>query len=64
MGGTVDESAMHALETGAYATMPARTNHYVRAKGEAVIQIIAMGPFEVKYVNPRDDPRKKTVASR
>jgi hypothetical protein len=30
------------------------------AKGETTIQVHAMGPFELIYVNPKDDPRKKT----
>jgi len=59
LGSKVDESAMHALNAGGYANMPARTNHYVRAKGETIVQITATGPFEVKYANPSDDPRKK-----
>jgi len=60
MGNKMDEAAMQALNTGAYANMPARMNHYVRAKGETIVQVSAMGPFEVKYANPNDDPRKKT----
>lgn len=64
MGSKTEESSMHAMVAGGYAKMPARANHYVRAKGETIVQISAMGPFEVKYVNPDDDPRKKTVAKR
>jgi quercetin dioxygenase-like cupin family protein len=60
LGDKVDEAAMRAMSAGTYAKMPARTNHYVRAKGETTVQITAMGPFEVKYVNPSDDPRAKT----
>jgi len=61
MGDKLDEAAMHAMNAGGYALMPARTNHYVRAKGETIIQVTAMGPFEVMYVDPNDDPRKKTT---
>jgi len=61
MGNKLDEAAMHAMNAGGYALMPARTNHYVRAKGETIIQVTAMGPFEVTYVDPNDDPRKKTT---
>ena len=39
--------------------MPGLTNHSVRAQGKTILQITAMGPFEVKYVNPDDDPRKR-----
>jgi quercetin dioxygenase-like cupin family protein len=61
MGAKTDEAAMQALPAGSYVKMPRKTNHYVRAKGETVVQITAMGPFEVTYVNPQDDPRKKTA---
>ena len=60
LGDNVDEATMHAMSAGSYAKMPARTNHYVRAKGETIVQITGMGPFEVKYVKPSDDPRAKT----
>jgi quercetin dioxygenase-like cupin family protein len=64
MGAKLDEGAMQAMNAGAYTKMPARMNHYVRAKGETILQIVAMGPFAVKYVNPGDDPRKKTTAAK
>lgn len=64
MGTKLDEAGMHAMNAGAYGKMPARTNHYVRAKGETILQVSAMGPFEVTYVNPSDDPRKKTAAKK
>ena len=62
MGAKRDESSMHALPAGGYVNMTKGTNHYVQAKGETIVQVTAMGPFEVKYVNPSDDPRKKTGA--
>lgn len=60
MGNKTDDAAMQALAVGSYAKMPRKMNHYVRAKGETIVQVTAMGPFEVTYVNPQDDPRKKT----
>jgi len=59
LGDKVNQAEMHTLMAGGYAKMPARSSHYVRAKGETIVQITAMGPFEVKYVNPADDPRTK-----
>ena len=61
MGNKADDAAMQTLTAGSYAKMPRKMNHYVRAKGETIVQITAMGPFEVTYVNPQDDPRKKTA---
>ncbi|MGB2715245.1 MAG: cupin domain-containing protein [Vicinamibacterales bacterium] len=63
LGDKLDTGAMHALSAGAMAKMPKRTNHYVRAKGETVIQVQAIGPFDVTYVNPNDDPRRKKTTT-
>jgi quercetin dioxygenase-like cupin family protein len=64
MGAKMDEPGMHAMNAGSYAKMPRRASHYVRAKGETILQITAVGPFEVTYVNPNDDPRKKTTSKK
>jgi quercetin dioxygenase-like cupin family protein len=61
LGDKLDAASMHTLPAGGFARMPRRTNHYVRAKGETVVQVHAMGPFELTYANPNDDPRKKTA---
>ena len=59
LGEKVDRAAMHAVTAGGFFTAPATKPHYVVAKGETIIQITAMGPFSVTYVNPSDDPRNK-----
>ena len=59
MGDKFEEGGMQALPVGAYAGIPARHHHYAMAKGETVIQINAMGPFKLIYVNPADAPSKK-----
>jgi quercetin dioxygenase-like cupin family protein len=61
VGDKIDEPSMHGLAAGAYAKMPAKTNHYARAKGETTFQLYGMGPFSITYVNPKDDPRKKST---
>ena len=62
MGNKLDDASLQALPAGSYVKMPRKMNHTVRAKGEAIVQVTGMGPFEVNYVNPQDDPRKKTTA--
>ena len=59
MGDKLDKSALHEFPTGSYIVMPKRMHHFATAKGETVVQIEAMGPFAINYVNPSDDPRKK-----
>ena len=58
LGEKFDPAAGHELPAGSYAVMPQGVRHFAWAKGETVIQVSGMGPFEVNYVNPADDPRK------
>ena len=60
MGDRLDRSAAKALGSGSFILAPANMNHYAFTDGGATIQISATGPFQVKYVNPADDPRQKT----
>lgn len=60
MGDKFDESAGKELTAGSFASMPKGVRHYAWAKGETVIQVHGVGPFDITYVNPADDPRKKS----
>jgi quercetin dioxygenase-like cupin family protein len=57
MGPKFDEATAHEMTAGGFAVMPAGMQHFALCKSECVVQVHAMGPFEVKYVNPADDPR-------
>ncbi|HKP01900.1 MAG TPA: cupin domain-containing protein [Chthoniobacterales bacterium] len=57
MGPKFDEATAKTMTAGAYAVMPAGMQHFAGSKEGCVIQVHATGPFEVKYVNPADDPR-------
>jgi anti-sigma factor ChrR (cupin superfamily) len=48
---------LQAMNPGAVGTIAARQPHYVQAKTRALIEIQSVGPFEITYVNPKDDPR-------
>lgn len=58
MGDKIDPAKMMTLPTGGFVTAPARGHHYARAKGHTIVQVNAMGPFQLTYVNPADDPSK------
>lgn len=58
-GDTFDPSLMEELTVGSFWHMPQGMHHYVRAQGETIIQIHGVGPFDITYLNPADDPRKK-----
>ena len=62
MGKTFDEKQMMTLKTGGFATAPANMAHYAEAHGTTVVQVHAIGPFSLTYVNPADTP--KAVAGR
>lgn len=57
MGDKFDESAGRQLDPGGFAVMPAGMKHFAWMTGETVVQIHGTGPFQIKYVNPADDPR-------
>ncbi len=57
MGDSVDEQTMLALAPGGFVTAPAAHPHYAKARGETVVQVHALGPFEMTYSDPADDPR-------
>jgi quercetin dioxygenase-like cupin family protein len=58
MGPKFDDATAKAMIAGAYAVMPAGMQHFAGSKEGCIVQVHAMGPFEVKYVNPADDPRQ------
>jgi hypothetical protein len=58
-GERFDESALRPLEAGSYALLPSKMPHYNFVKGETIIQVHGIGPFDIQYVNPADDPGRK-----
>lgn len=60
MGGTFDEAATTTLKTGGTVNLPAQHPHYVKAVGWTTVQIEAVGPFALTYVNPSDMPKAPT----
>lgn len=48
------------LNAGGMLALPANHAHYVwTTDQETIIQVAAVGPFDLIYINPEDDPRKK-----
>jgi anti-sigma factor ChrR (cupin superfamily) len=58
LGDKLDESKVTPLPAGSIAIMQPKTNHFVVQKDEAIIQLHGIGPWQINYVNPADDPRK------
>jgi uncharacterized RmlC-like cupin family protein len=57
MGDKLDPKAK-AFPPGSFFSMPAKMHHYAMAKKETVVEVSAMGPFTLTYINPADDPSK------
>jgi quercetin dioxygenase-like cupin family protein len=61
-GEKLDPSKAEELPAGSFMRMPKQSRHFALAKGETIIQLHGTEPFEITYVNPADDPRKKEDA--
>ena len=59
-GEKFDAKATQALKAGSYFTMPPEMRHFARAEGETVVQLNSVGPWEIRYVDSADDPRRAT----
>lgn len=57
MGENMDRSAAKTLTAGTYGFWPAGMKHTAWSQGETVIQLHGIGPWQINYVNPADDPR-------
>ena len=61
MGDTFTAAGMKSLPAGGFAVLPAQMHHYAMAKTPTVVQVHAIGPFALTYVNPADDPSKRAA---
>ena len=57
-GDKPDEQKATLLKAGSFAMTPKGMQHYVAVAEDTVVQIHAIGPSGITYVNPADDPRK------
>jgi quercetin dioxygenase-like cupin family protein len=59
-GDTADRSKAQALPAGSFFAMSPGMAHFAFTDEETVVQLNSTGPWGLNYVNPSDDPRKKT----
>ncbi len=62
MGDKMTPAEMTTLGRGGFVALHAKAHHYAMAKTACVVQVTAMGPFQLTYVNPDDDPSKMKKA--
>jgi quercetin dioxygenase-like cupin family protein len=60
LGEKLDISNTTALPVGSIAIMQPKTIHFGMFNEETILQVHGIGPWEIHYINPGDDPRKKT----
>ncbi len=60
MGDKLDPKTK-AMGPGAFFSMPAKMHHFAFSTKETVVEISAIGPFTLTYVNPADDPSKSAA---
>jgi len=58
-GETFDPAKVDELPAGSFMRMPKGMRHFAMAKGESILQVHGIGPFEINYVNQAYDPRAK-----
>jgi quercetin dioxygenase-like cupin family protein len=56
-GEALDRASAKRLSAGSFGYWPAGMKHTAWSEGETVIQLHGVGPWQINYVNPADDPR-------
>ena len=59
-GDVVDPAKGTKLPAGSVAVMQPKTHHFAWTTEESIVQVHGVGPWGITYVNPADDPTKKT----
>jgi quercetin dioxygenase-like cupin family protein len=58
LGEDFKKSALIPLGEDGFITAPANMAHFASARGMTEVQVHAIGPFQMTYVHPSDDPTK------
>lgn len=60
LGDKFDPTATRPMTAGSFMVMPKGQHHFAWTGGETILQVYAIGPWGLTYVNPADDPRKRS----
>ncbi|TAK50107.1 MAG: DUF4437 domain-containing protein [Xanthobacteraceae bacterium] len=64
MGDRLDPKKGDTLRDGAFVNVGKDMQHYAWTTAPTIIQVHGLGPFEINYVNPTDDPRNANAEQR
>ena len=56
-GEALDRNSAKKLPAGSFGYWPAGMKHTAWSEGDTIIQLHGVGPWQINYVNPADDPR-------
>lgn len=59
-GERFDRTALKSYPAGSYVAIPAGMAHFAATSTETIIQLTGIGPWDIVYLDPRDDPRLGT----
>ena len=59
MGDKLDTQKTTPMGPGTVLLMPPKMHHFAWTNEETIFQLNVTGPWDVTYLNPADDPRKK-----
>jgi hypothetical protein len=57
MGDKLSTTGSQALTPGGFVSLPAKMHHFAWASAPTVVQINLDGPFDLFYVDPKDNPQ-------
>jgi len=58
MGENFSDAALKPTKAGGFVEMPADAAHFAKMLGITEVQVHGIGPFQLTYVHPEDDPTK------
>jgi quercetin dioxygenase-like cupin family protein len=58
-GERIEKTTLQELPAGSYAMLPKQVPHYNVMRGETILQFHGIGPYDIIYVDPADDPTTK-----
>lgn len=58
MGDKLDKKKSKVVKAGGFVAMPAKMHHFAWTQRGTIVQINAIAPFDIHYIDPKTDPTK------